>query len=123
MQYFIMRAIDNTHSSFPNFRYNAIMAEHLTDHSQLLWDTHARLGIGAPSTAREFPKLFTVPRWIQVRRTRGRSRRLAFPDRVDHAVEDHGHAGGGYCLGDRSQIEDAGGGDLRRIGFVVEPAK
>src|SRR6266446_4361104 len=48
-----MRAIDNTHSSFPNFRYNVIMAEHLTDHSQLLWETYARLGVEAPSTARE----------------------------------------------------------------------
>src|SRR5258708_39998971 len=56
-----MRAIDNTHSSFPNLRYNVIMAEHLTDHSQLLWETYARLGIKAPSTAREFPCPFTVP--------------------------------------------------------------
>src|SRR5690349_23308869 len=36
MQYFIVRAIDNSHSSFPDFRYNVIVAEHLTDQSQLL---------------------------------------------------------------------------------------
>src|SRR5437879_950553 len=55
MQYFVIRAIDNAHSSFPNFRHYLIMAQHLTDHSQTpFWDTHARLGIATPSTAREF---------------------------------------------------------------------
>jgi hypothetical protein len=36
VQHFIQRAIDGSHSSFANLRYDAAMTEHLTDHRVLL---------------------------------------------------------------------------------------
>ena len=37
VQYFIISAIDNPHSSFPNLRHDTTMTEHLTDHADLLY--------------------------------------------------------------------------------------
>ena len=50
MQHLVVRAIDNSRSSFPNLRHDTAMTKDLADHNTLSFPAHRRLRFGLSST-------------------------------------------------------------------------